>query len=115
MVNLHRPNSPFAKILFKHLKVPYPLERSTVGRFLSGDSVGDHILNMFNMDSRPTLQRVAGDFGELSDNYIPKGDLAVKSADSVVESANSTADSTADPPKIGVLVRALTDWVSLAK
>ena len=48
-------------------KGPYPLEQRTmcqqesailVGRFLSGDSVGDHILNMYrdsadSMESRP--------------------------------------------------------------
>ena len=56
------------------------------GRFLSADSRGCKILNMFDRASRPTA------------------------TESVVESANSTAESaeSENPVKIGLLVRALS-------
>ena len=58
-----------------------------VGRFLSGDSSTFRILNMFNMDSQPTIT-----------------ESVVESANSAIESADSMADFTADPQKIGVWV-----------
>ena len=70
----------------------------------SGDSVGGQILNI------RTVGRLYGEFancyGELADDYILIGGLAIISIDSELESADSSADSNADPPKIGVWVRA---------
>ena len=60
-----------------------------VGRFPSAYSRGFKILNMFDMDSRPTIVK-----------------LVVESADSGIESADSTADSASNPLKIGLWVRA---------
>ena len=37
-----------------------------------------------------------------ADNYIPEGGSALELADSVLEMANSSAYSNADPPKICV-------------
>ena len=44
----------------------------------------------------------ADNYGEMADYYIPTGALALEPADSELESANSSADSNADPPKIGM-------------
>ena len=54
-----------------------------VGRLESADWVGVKILNMFDMESRPTIE---------------------KSANSGIESADSTADSVIIPLKIGLWV-----------
>ena len=56
-----------------------------VNRFPSADSIKSRILNMFNRESQL---------------IIPES--VVASADSVVESAVSTTDFTADPVKIGL-------------
>ena len=61
-----------------------------VGRFLSADSSGFRILNMFNRGSRPTVT-----------------ELVVESADSAVESSDYTTKPTADPVIIGQWVWAL--------
>ena len=79
-------------------KGPYPL-----GPCIIGDSVGDQILNMFDKESQQTLRRVADDYGELADPYIPTGVSALESADSALESADSSANSA----KVSVWVRGL--------
>ena len=56
----------------------------------SADWVGVEILNIFDMESRPTIVK-----------------SVVESADSGIESADSTADSTTNPLRIGLWVRAL--------
>ena len=88
-----------------------------IGRFRSGDSVSDKILNMFNKDSHQLYDESAADFGESDNDYIPTGESVVESTNSAVESANSTTDSTtdtADPPKIDVWVRAFTHvWLNM--
>ena len=60
-----------------------------VGRFPSDDSRGFRILNMFDMDSRPTIT-----------------ESVVESADSVVESADSSVDSGLYLARISVWERA---------
>ena len=59
----------------------------SVGQFLSGDSVGGQILNMFDMDSRPTLQTVSWRYGESADDDIPTGVSSLESVDSNADSA----------------------------
>ena len=58
-----------------------------VGRLESADWVGVEILNMFDMESRLTIVK-----------------LVVESADSGIESADSTAESAIIPLKIGLWV-----------
>ena len=82
----------------------HPME---IDRFPSGDSVGSQILNMFNTDGQPTLSRVGCHYGESVKNNIPTDGLLLTSVDSELESADSSADSNADPPKIGVWVQAI--------
>ena len=78
----------------------YPLDGSTVGRFPSGDSVGDEILNMFDMENRLTLRRI-GRRLYCTHTHSPIFE------ELVLESGVSNADS----PKIGVWVRALNHQV----
>ena len=58
-----------------------------VGRLESADWVGLEILNMYDMESRPTIVK-----------------SVVELADSGIESADSTADSATIPLKIGLWV-----------
>ena len=62
--------------------------RFPVGRLPSGDSSGFRILNVFDMDSRPTIVK-----------------SVVESADSGIESAESAPDSAVNPLRIGLWVR----------
>ena len=64
-------------------------------RLLSANSSIFRILNMFDMDSRPTIVK-----------------SVVESADSRIESTDSTIDFAQTPLKIGLWVRALTLWYS---
>ena len=57
--------------------------------FLSADSSGFKIFNIFDMESRLTIVK-----------------SLVGSPDSEIESADSTADSAANPLRIGLWVRA---------
>ena len=59
---------------------------------------------MLNKDSQPTLQRVGHDFRESAEDDIPTDELVVESADSGLESANSTADSA----EVGMWVQAIS-------
>ena len=61
-----------------------------VGLLESADLICVEILNMFNTGHRPTITI-----------------SVVESANSGLESADSTANSTTDPAKVGVWVRAL--------
>ena len=60
----------------------------------SGDSVGGQILNMFDMDSRLMIMD--------SQLMIPTGASVLESADLELELADSSADSNANPKRIGV-------------
>ena len=42
--------------------------------------------------------------------YIPAGASVLESDDSELESADSSANSKSDPPKIGVWIQALRVW-----
>ena len=53
----------------------------------------------------------ANDYGESAEDCIPTGGSAIESADWEIETADSTVDSTADSPKVGVWVRALNVYV----
>ena len=82
-------------------KGPYPLERLP-----SGDSVGGQILNIFNMDSQPTLQRVGRQLwrvGQRLHNACTHTPIVEELAlDSALESADyspESADYNANPPK----------------
>ena len=61
-----------------------------VGQLESADWVGVEILNMFDMESRPTIVK-----------------SVVESADSGIESADFTTDSATNPLRIGMWVQAL--------
>ena len=78
------------------LKGPYPLDESAVARQESADS---------SQWSKFNIKLVK--YGKSANDYIPTGGSALESADSELGSADSSADSNADPPKIGVSVRAL--------
>ena len=45
---------------------------------------------------------LADKYGQSADAYIPTGGLALESADSELESDDSSTEYNADPPKIGV-------------
>ena len=72
---------------------------------------------MFDKESQLPLRRVrwrvkliykpADDYGESADGYIPTGVSVLESADSELESANSSTDSNADAAKVDVWVWAL--------
>ena len=62
-----------------------------VGRLESAEWINVEILNMFNTGGRLTITK-----------------LMVESADLGLESADSSADSNADPTKVGVWVRAFS-------
>ena len=60
---------------------------------------------MFDKESRPILRRVGDDhYGESADGYIPTGGSVLLSADSELESVDSSADSNADAAKVRVWV-----------
>ena len=65
--------------------------RTHWAHFPSADSRGFKILNMFDMDSRPTIVK-----------------SVVESANSGIETADSTADSAIIPLKIGLWVWTLS-------
>ena len=105
-------------------KGPYPLEQRTIGRRESADSsqadssrgntICGQILNMFNTESRSTLQRIGRRLWTIGQRlYYPHTHtLTVEESalESVLESANyssKSADSTAYSPKIGLWVWAL--------
>ena len=67
-----------------------------MGQSESADWVGVEILNMFDMESQPTIVK-----------------SVVELADSGIESADSTADSATNPLRIGLCVRALRDHEKL--
>ena len=55
----------------------------------------------------------ADDYEESADSYIPTCVSVLESADSKLELADSTADSTANPLRIGLWVRALSTSIYL--
>ena len=67
-----------------------------VSRLETADWISVEILNMFNTGSRPTITK-----------------LVVGSADSGIESADSTADFAANPLKIGLWVRVFSATLDL--
>ena len=97
-------------------KGPYPLEQRTIGRFQStnssrGNTIGGQILNMFNSESRPTLQRIGHRLWRIGlQLYYPHTHRLIveeSALESVLESADSSsksADSNADSQKISLWV-----------
>ena len=94
--------------------------RAMYNRFQSADSsrgntIGGQILNMFNTESRPTLQRIGGRFSIIVymwvwGLYYPHTDTPIveeSALESMLESADyssKSADSHVDSPKIGLWV-----------
>ena len=105
-------------------KGPYPLDRHAISRQepavsrqpipIGGDLIGGPILNMFDMESRPTLWRVGrrlwrvGRLLHKAHTHTPIVEqLVLESALESADSSSQSADSNANSPKIGVWVWAL--------
>ena len=100
-------------------KGPYPLEQHTISQFplagsYRGNTIGGQILNMFNTESRPTVQRIGRRLWRIGRRlYYPHTHTLIveeSALESVLESADyisKSVDSNADSPKIGLWVWAL--------
>ena len=62
--------------------------------------VGFRILNMFDMDIRPTIEK----------SVVESADSGIESADSIPESADFTTDYASNPLRISLWVRAFSQF-----